>query len=497
MRRLILALVGVFEVAVAIVLVSLAIQLPRDHEVRAQFGHARQVVGGTESQVRSMREQVADLRRQDLPQRSDQLRMHTKAVADTASQRQIDFVTVEAIARSLGDVSKGLNAWAGTVDAERMKRVSHGLGEAADFLDRSVADGADKSAMELEKALEGVEKDSARLAALLRQATPDLKAARAIHDGLAHFDLGLEKLDAILHPDRIASMKEGMVGLESSLNSTAEQVDKLSAYSYPVVTINGLKPQVENKPFWPDAEKVAVGLRKASKGATAANQELVVLDKSIPEIRTALAESRKSVAQTKASLAGVLKNQQETEKLLRTVPEQTATLAEALPKIARGLTAALRETKKLRDLAAGLRAVRLTLDDSLKNWPEVANGLKKSSVVLEDAQKQLNAATVHRAEYERAMASSAQAARSFAELLPAFTDQLDMRLSQQEASLAQMETGITEVSAKLPELEEKSSTMVRTVRVLLSLLSALVVIHAVYLLTDAIRPKRLGDLRIG
>src|SRR5262249_23098773 len=159
--------------------------------------------------------------------------------ADAASKQQVDFRTVDAIARSLGDVSRGLNAWADTVDAERMQKVSAGLGATASYLDHNVAEPSEKSATELEIALGGLEKDSARLATLLRQSAPDLKSAKTIYDGLGHFDTGLDKLGELIKADRIDAMKEGLVGLETSLSTTADQVDKVSGLSYPVVTFNG------------------------------------------------------------------------------------------------------------------------------------------------------------------------------------------------------------------------------------------------------------------
>jgi ABC-type transporter Mla subunit MlaD len=424
------------------------------------------------------------LRRQDLGTKAEQLRLHTRTAADTAHRQQIDFRTVEAIARSLADVSKGLNTWADTVDAEQMKQVSTGLGETAKFIETGVADPSEKSAAELEMTFAALEKDSVRLAALLRQAPPDLKSARTIYDGLGSFDTGLEKLGELVKPDRIKEMKEGLSGMETSLSSTADQVDKVSALSYPVVTLNGLKPSIESRPFWPDGDKVADGLRKATKGVQAANKQLDVMSKHLPELEKSLAESRKSVKQTRETLGAALKQQAETEKLLKAVPEQTAALAEALPKMGKTLTVALRETKKLRELAAGLKAVQKTLDDTLKGWPEVAKGLKKSAVVLEQAKKQLDEATANRAEYEKAMASSSQVARSLADILPAFTDHLDSRLGQQEASLEQMETGLVEVNQSLPVMEKKTSDLIGMVKTLLYLVAALVTLHAAYVLAE-------------
>jgi uncharacterized phage infection (PIP) family protein YhgE len=487
MRRLFLYTLASLEAAVAAALVVIGLQLPTRQEVSDNFARVGKVTDGSERQVRLMKVQVADLRTHDFAGKAEQLRRHTRTAADTAGRQKIDFKTVEAISSSLADVSRGLTAWADTVDAERMKQVSTGLGEAAGFLETGVVAPSEKSAGELETALAGLEKESGRLATLLRQAPPDLKSARTIHDGLGSFDAGLDKLGDLLKPDRVAAMKEGLGGLETSLTSTADQVDKVSAVSYPIVTFNGLRPNVETKPFWPDGEKVADGLRKATKGVQAANQELDAMSKSLPELQKALTESRKSVAQTRESLGKALKQQEETEKLLRSVPDQTATLAEALPKIGRNLARILRETEKLRELARGLRTVRKTLDDTLATWPEVAKGLKKSATVLDEAKARLDKAAASREEYEKAMESSSDVARSLADLLPAFTDHLDSRLGQQEASLEQMETGLAEVNASLPAMEARTTDLVRTVKWLLYLVALLVALHAGYVLLEPIR----------
>ena len=75
----------------------------------------------------------------------------------------------------------------------------------------------------MDAAFAGLEKDATRLATLLRQAPPDLKAAKTIHDGLGSFDAGLDKLGDFFKVERIDAMKEGLAGLETSLTSTAER----------------------------------------------------------------------------------------------------------------------------------------------------------------------------------------------------------------------------------------------------------------------------------
>src|SRR5262249_23042959 len=154
--------------------------------------------------------------------------------------------------------------------------------------------------------------------------TPDLKGVRAIYDGLGSFGTGLDKLDELLKPDRLNAMRDGMAGLDTSLASTADQVNKVGGLTYPVVTFNGLKPSVEMQKVWPEADRISEGLRKASKGAQAAHKELELVTKNVPDLRKALDESRKSVGQTREALGTALKQQAETEKLLKTVPEETA-----------------------------------------------------------------------------------------------------------------------------------------------------------------------------
>src|SRR6476660_6042961 len=116
MRRIFRWVLGTVEAAIAAALVVVGLELPTRSDVETHFARVEKVTQGTETQVRLMKDQVADLRRQDLPTKADDLRRHTRTAADTATRQQIDFRTVEAIARSLADVSKGLHAWADTID---------------------------------------------------------------------------------------------------------------------------------------------------------------------------------------------------------------------------------------------------------------------------------------------------------------------------------------------------------------------------------------------
>src|SRR5207244_2259625 len=98
--------------------------------------------------------------------------------------------------------------------------------------------------------------------------------ARDIHDSLGRFDEGLEKMLKLIELKRLDAIKDGFAGMETALDTTAGEVERLSGYTYPHVKMGGkLKIEMEQKPFWPNGEKVSGGLRKATEGVRAAQKE--------------------------------------------------------------------------------------------------------------------------------------------------------------------------------------------------------------------------------
>jgi hypothetical protein len=145
---------------------------------------------------------------------------------------------------ALGEVARGLGGLKETLDPAAIGKLSIGLGETATFLDARVAPVAEKAAEHLDQSTAALREDAKRLTSLLREAPPDLKAVREVHDSLARFRQGLEKMNSVLKLQRLETMREGFRGLEDSLTSGSEQVDRLASYTYPAVTFNGLIPQI-------------------------------------------------------------------------------------------------------------------------------------------------------------------------------------------------------------------------------------------------------------
>jgi DNA repair exonuclease SbcCD ATPase subunit len=320
---------------------------------------------------------------------------------------------------------------------------------------------------------------------LLRQAPPDLNAAKEIHDGLARFSDGLDQMNRRLKPQRLDTMREGFRGLESSLTAGAEQVERLSGVTYPYVTISNLKPQVERRKFWPEGDKIAEGMRKAAEGVQAAGEELDGLTGDLPKLQASLEESRKIADKTREALATALKQQDKVETLLKDIPEHTARFGEQLPQLTRELTKILRETRRLKEVAALLRQAQKGIEMAVARWPDLRKTLGRSAVLLRETQRQLQQSLEHRQEYEAALKQSVVLAEAFTTLLPLFTQRLEAQLQEQESALDDLDLSIKEVGDSIPPCAQSTVQLMQTARLLVWLVAGIVGMHGIYLALTA------------
>jgi uncharacterized phage infection (PIP) family protein YhgE len=481
MRRAWFVSLGVLEFAVAAVLVCFGWQLPGTADIDESFGRVERVTERTGHQVRLLRDQVHDLRRPELDEVAGRLQTQMRQVARTLRAQNVDFDTVGTMSDSLGDVADGLTTLSDTLDAQSLGKLGEGLGVTADYLDK-VAPAAARAADRLDASTDALRADAAALAGLLRDTPLDLKAAREIHDGLARFSDGLDRMSAALKVQKFDSMRDGVRGLEDALNRGAGQVERLSGYTYPVITFNGLKPVVEQKPFWPEGEKIAEGLHKAAEGVSAAGKEMDGLAAELPKLRESLDESRKVADRSREALAAALKQQDKVEPLLKNVPEQAARLADELPKLGADLSRVLRDTEKLKDLAESLRQAQKGVEGAVTRWPELRKTLSRSATLLKSAQQQLHNVVEHRRDYEQAVGDTIALTEEFADRLPQFTHTLDGQLREQEQSFDQLGQSIDEVGAALPVYARTASRLAQATRLLLWLVAAVVGLHGAYLI---------------
>jgi DNA repair ATPase RecN len=490
-RRVIFVLLGLIELAIAAVLIAFGSSLPDQNEVRKSFRSIEQATQRTGDQVNLIREQVHDLRRPELKELADRLQDQTRIVARTLRKQKVDYKTVEAVGDALGQASEGLNNLSDTLDPGNVARFGDGLGQTASFLDKGVVPTAKKAADDLEASLASMSANGKQLAQLLRTTAPDLKAVQEIHDGLARFSDGLARMNGAMKMEHLTAMKEGFQGLESSLNTGAEQVEDLSSFTYPVVAFNGLRPEIEQRKFWPKGDDIAIGMRKAATGVKAAGKELDRMSAELPKLRDTLDESRKVAERARLAMAVALKQRDQVEPLLKQVPEQAALLAEQLPRLGTDLVKVLRETEKLDTVAVSLREAQKSIDVATKRWPQLRSMLTNSATLLQATRKQLNQALDNRQEFESAMRQTILLAETFAILLPEFTGQIDRQLAQHERALGDLGQSIHEVGVAVPVYSQTAVRLIQTARLLLWLLGPIFALHGLYLAWTAVRSRFL------
>jgi uncharacterized phage infection (PIP) family protein YhgE len=493
MRRIVFLSLGILESFASLVLFFFAHELPGSEEVQDGVGRVERVSRQTTAQVQRLRNQVATLRerRPQLQEMAVRLQKQMRLVTDNLKDQSIDYDTVKTVGESLGDAADGLDGLSATLDPKAVAKIGEGFNAAAAFLDDQLAKAAEEMADRLDRSTDDLRTDAKRLAELLRQAPLDLKAAREVHDALEKFSEGLDRISTPLKKERIAAMREGFKGLEDSLTTGAEQVERLAGYTYPVVMLNGLRVTVEQRQFWPEGERIAEGMRKAAKGTTAAGKELDALVEDLPKIQASLDESRKVVRKSRDALANALKQQAQVEPLMKDIPAHAARLAEELPQLGAGLSKTLRDTSRLKELAGLLRQAQKGIETTVERWPELRKNLGRSAALLRLTQGQLRHAVEHRAEYEASMQQTLVLAKTFSAALPLLTEQLDEELRDQEQSLTGLEASIGEVGVVLPVYARTASRVLVTTRLLLVLVGVIFAVHGGYLVLERRRPMKI------
>ena len=481
MHKLMFPTLGVLELAASVALVVLGASLPTPDDVRQSFDGARRVTDAAGGQVNALRGRVDIVRRSRLRETADRLGASTRSVAVAVKAQKIDFDKVRALRDAMGRTAEGLGKLSEVLDPEAFDKLGAGLGEAADFLDQGVIPAARRAADDLEAVSEPLQATARQFSRLAREAPLNLGPVREFHDSLARFDEGLATTGAMLDPRRLEPLRDATVGAEGVVAEAARMAERAAGYSYPVVEVDGLRPRVKTRPFWPRGAEVGADLRKVGVGVAAMGKEVEALSRELPRVQAAVAESRKALGATRKSLAAALTHQTEVDRLLKEMPDQADRLAGALPALTAGLAKALRNTGRLSDVAASLRKARRGLDAAGPLLPELGKGLAGSASLLRAARDQLDEALRHRAEYEAALGQVEALSTAFAALAPTAADGLAGRLDDEDNALAEMAVGIDQIGVTLPTYSNALSRCLRVGRLLAWLVAVIAGLHGAFL----------------
>jgi len=495
MNRLFSTILGLLVLFAGTMLLVLSFVIPSPSEVDQTTRQAEEVTDRTSTQVKTMRDQVKTVRRNEMQVKAKELNDQLPQLTAMLRDRDVDYESLSAVNKSLGEMANGVEGVSATLDTEGIGQMKTGIGKTASYLDQKVVPSAERAAERLEKVTAGIKVDIERLTKLLNEASPDLKAAREVHDSLVRLNENVERLNLLIKEERLEAMREGFKGMEMSLNSGADQVAKLAKHTYPVVTFSGLRPNIENKPFWPEGDNIADGMRKGAKGLAEAGKEFDQLAKELPKIRESLEESRKISNKTREALAKAIKEQEELEPLLKRIPKHTAALADEMLTLTTELTKILRETAQLKEVAVSLRQTEKGMALAMEKWPQLKKGLTEAATVLRTTQKHLDRALANQKKYEQTMKQTLTITDLFAALLPGYIDQLEAHLREQEEGLNNLSASIDDVRATIPVWGQTTRRIVVVVHVCLWSFAAIMFLVGGYLCATGVR-RRVTDLAV-
>jgi hypothetical protein len=319
-----------------------------------------------------------------------------------------------------------------------------------------------------------------------------MRNVQVVYDSLGEFREGLDKMNGMFRPRRMRAIQEGFRGMESSLTLGAGQVERLADYTYPLLTLDGLRPEIEYRQFWPEGERIGLDMRKAATGVRAAGKEIEGLFKGLPGFRKAVRASRDLVEKSQDALALALKHRKKLEPLLKEMPDHAQRLAENLPRVGQDLAQVLRETDQLKDMAGALRKARKGLNTVAKGMPDFRTVFAKSATVLRTMQKQLDRVLLDRGDYQKAMHETVVLAEAFALTLPFLTDQLLVQLAEEEKALGDLEHSIDDVGEMLPAYGQLTGKFVEIGRFLAWLIAAGIALHGSYLVLSVKMGRRFS-----
>ncbi|MFO0842728.1 MAG: hypothetical protein U0797_10085 [Gemmataceae bacterium] len=491
MRRLLFLTLGVLELGSAILLVAIAYQLPGSADVEDATDRLLAVTRDAGAQVRALRDDCARMRRRqpELLALTERLERQIRLVGDNVKGRSLDAEGLATVTEALGQVADGLDGFATGLDPKGVANIGKGLGATASYLDEKMLPAAAAAAASLEKAGSGLKADAGTLARLLDEKPIDLKRLRAVVESLARFEEGLDRMSKVARVENFEQMRDGVKGLETSLDAGAGQVDRMGTFKLPQVSLRGFMPSVTEKPFWPDAKTVADGMRKAAKGAGAAGREMEAFNKELPRFQASVVQSRKVVTALRESLARAVANEEKVEPVLLRLPRHLARLADDLPRLTAELARVLRDTEKLKEIAAAMRQAEKGIDAAVTRWPEMRSSLARSADLLRQTRKQLRVALGHRDQYEEMLQQTVRLTTMFAEALPVLLRQLEDGLSRQEGSLGGLGDSIDQVGEAVAPAGRSAALLLVTTRMLLALVAVMVGLHAAYVLVGAAIPR--------
>lgn len=454
MRRRIQLSIGILEAILACVLFVIGGVLPGTQSVENSFTRVQHVSRNAESQVRLMRQQVAEVRHKDFPLVSAHLRAQTRGFSARWKQAPVDFPTVEAMNDAILASAVGLDDWSDTLDGSGRSRQSR-PGTRSDVTQANkLAHATRLTRAALEESAAQLDDECRALltivgrpfdASVVVQSIGTVDRVRILRDQLEYAGSN----------ERFNDLRRATGELEKSLETAHRHVELASTAAFPLLVPNGSsQPGVQLVPLWPQGKEAARTLNTTLIAVRSTNQQL-------------------------DAFAGTFRVVESSKRYVTSDIEHTtdATLAEY--------------SQRLRLLSAALQRTVSAVQRSTVEWPGLVQTMRISARVLRDSHEQLDEFAGRQSEYDRAMLGSRQATQTAEQLVESYSERIGNRLSEQEHSLAEMEHGLGEASEAIPAVSKTTVDLLNAIRWMFWLVGALIALHGAFVICDA-RSKPLA-----
>ncbi|QGJ68496.1 Hypothetical protein PBC10988_1550 [Planctomycetales bacterium 10988] len=479
MRQFLMRLVAIGQLLLAVLFGVLAYYVSNFVNVDSLYEDVHKATAVTKSELKAFEKSLAELNQPALIVFTEQLSQHASAVSKTLNMQRMDFKAIQQLSLHFEEMSKGVTELNRSLDPAMLREFSQGIGKTSNFL-KQITPVANQAAQELEASSDSMQQNAEMVADLLKTSSIDFTLLNQLEKNWESFDEGLNHLDDLLTLNGLADMRRGSVGLKDALSTSAKQVEKLSSYTYPVVKLRGFSPpEIDNKKFWPDGERIADGLTEASKGLEQLQAELTRLEKELPRLRDSLKTNRRLFQESEETFQSTINRLKKLEPLWKKAPDQAEKLAKQLPQWATKMAGLLREMESLESIADSLSEAESRLETSAERWEQVQRSLDASAKTLKLFSEQLMKVYQNRAVYEIALEESSRLSERFSEELPNLQKGWESKLMAQQESLRRMEAHVEGVQARLPTYQNQTRTLLLGVQVVFIALAIFCLLNGV------------------
>ena len=203
---------------------------------------------------------------------------------DNLKGQHIDYDTVHTIEGALGDVAQGLDGLSTTLDAQGVRKVGDGLKDTADLLDRrSLPPPTAPPTSSTSPPTRCASTPSNFASSWTTRRSTSRPPARSMTAwaGSARASIGSTPAWNRRALTRCATASRAWKKPFQRRRPGGAR----TGYSYPSVRMAGLKPNVEQKPFWPEGKKIADGIRRAAFGHVVGDRATRRAGTGVPKLR--------------------------------------------------------------------------------------------------------------------------------------------------------------------------------------------------------------------